>query len=168
MKSLVLASMMAAGALAASSVLAYNPAGTTTTGSGPTTLMYLGSAFPCHGHFTVNVPSAGSPTATITGPASGAFTTAPGDSTVCPYITLGTLPWAIGAASPVSGSPGIYTAPITGITVTIPGVVTCKGSATFTLNNNTQMASFTGTLYDTSSRPCTVSGSGLSTVITAP
>ena len=166
LKSVIGASLFAVSAMAASSAFAYAPLNSTsTTAFGPTTLSYIGQNVPCHSAFTIHVDAAGA--ATIT---AASFTQGTGDSSFCPSITANSLPWTIGTASYVAGSgtPGSYTAPVSGVSVTVPGLhVTCTGSVTITLNDTLGVASFSGTLHN-GAIACGVSGTGLNTSVTAP
>jgi len=158
--------LLALGTLISSSACAYTPLNSTSTTSlGPTTLSYIGQNVPCHSAFTIAVSASGA--ATIT---SAVFTQGLGDSPFCPSISMNAAPWTIGSATLVSDI--TYSAPVSGISVTVPGLhVTCKQSlmdtVTMTLNNAAGIASFTGTLHN-GMIPCGVSGTGLTTWVRAP
>lgn len=166
LKSVIGASLFAVSAMVASSAFAYTPLSSSgTTSLGPTTLSYIGQNVPCHSAFTIAVSGSGA--ATIT---AASFTQQTGDSSFCPSITANSTPWTIGAATLVSGSgsTGTYTAPVTGVSVTVPGLhVTCTGSVTITLDDATGTASFSGTLHN-GAIACGVSGTGLVTLVRAP
>lgn len=178
-KNLALAGLALAGVMGLSqSALAYTPSGSNPAGPGGTNLTVFGQSFPCFSTFTVNVVGGN---ATVT---AATFT---GGSAVCPHITANNLPWTIGAAS-ATGTAGIYTATISGISVTVrqataPNaiVATCVGSVTGTLDQGTatrivnpHQFTFTGTLTTTApvtGQNCFVStqaGAYLGTVLTAP
>ncbi len=169
-KSSLAGCFLALGTIITSSVCAYTPLNTaSTTGAGPTTLSYVGQNVPCHSTFNITVNTSGA--ATITG---ATFIKEDGDSSFCPTITANMTPWTIGTATLVSGSgaTGTYTAPITGVSVTVPGLhITCAqnptDTVTLTLNDATGMASFNGTLHN-GTIACGVSGTGLSTSVRAP
>lgn len=164
LKSVIGASLFAVSAMAASSAFAYGPsAGSFGAGPGATTLSYLGNNVPCTSTFTISIDGVAGHGGSVT---NAVFATGSGGSALCPHITANSLPWALSAAS---GSGPTYTATISGVSVFVPPPVnaTCTGSVTVTLNNSTGQASFSGTLHN-GAIPCGVSGTGLTTAITAP
>jgi len=163
--------LLALGASLTPSAYAYTPLNSNTpTGTGPTTLSYVGLNVPCHSSFAIAVQSDGTAAITV-----AAFVQESGDSSFCPSITANfpvvpSFGWAIGPATLVSGSGpiGTYSATVSGVSVTVPGLhVTCTGSVTLTLNDATGEASFNGTLHN-GAIACGVSGTGLATVVRAP
>jgi hypothetical protein len=146
-KSSLLGCLLAFGTAITSSAYAYTPLNnTSTSGLGPSTLSFVGQNVPCHASFTFNINSGGA--LAFTG---ATFTQQSGDSSFCPSMTANGLPWTVGAASLVSGSgpTGTYTATISGISITVPGIhVTCTGSATLTINDATGEITINGTLHN--------------------
>ena len=137
------------GLLLSASAFAALPAyAQTFAGPGPVTISYLGQNIPCH--LTVAY--------TTTSVTASTFMTGTGDSSFCPHFTSNLLPWTIGPLSS-TGTPGISTAMISGVSISIPPYGTCSGSLTATFSGPSTSPSLIGihgTLHN-GSIPCGIS-----------
>lgn len=167
LKSTFLSLWLALGATVTSSAHAYTPLNYNDSSSYvPSSLIYAGSAIPCHLSASFRVDSSGM--LTVTG---FVFTQLiPSDSVFCNTLVANSLPWNAGTATLISGSgsTGVYQAALNDVSITIPAFhVTCSGSATITINDGTGDVGLNATLHN-GAIPCAFSTVELSSGVKAP
>ncbi|RUL80055.1 hypothetical protein [Dyella choica] len=138
-KALVFGSMLAAGALSASSAFAYhaNPVNTTFTATGPTSMTALGVPIPCTSTFVLVTDGSGNVRVT-----AASFS----GSRVCSDLKAMNLPWTVSISS-------LTIATIQGVSVTTPFGMRCAGNVGATVDNSKSEITLNGSLGT-----CTVNG----------
>ncbi|HWB36045.1 hypothetical protein [Fulvimonas soli] len=158
-KSLLLGSLVMAGTLGAPAAFATqwsvggSTTGTSIIGPGPTSVSFLGIAYPCTSTFTVESVSG---VAKVT---AASFT----GSSVCNAIHANNLPWAISAPTAVSGSTPTWTATVSGVSVVAAGIFTCSGTATIKVVGDDSVPTSTHVNLSGSLGVCTVNSGDLTT-----